>query len=58
MGGLALREEDYMWITETLKRIAIHHTNGRIVSVLEGAMLCMPWVAAYWLAHIKVLSGL
>ena len=56
MGGLALREEDYMWITETLKRIAIHHTNGRIVSVLEGGY-ALHALGCSVLAHIKVLSG-
>lgn len=57
MGGLALRDEDYMWITETLKRIAIHHANGRIVSALEGGY-ALHALGRSALAHIKVLSGL
>ena len=35
MGGLALREADYAWVTEVLKDLAKRHANGRIVS-LEG----------------------
>ena len=36
MGGLALRENDYFWVTEMLKDVAKRHANGRIVSALEG----------------------
>lgn len=57
MGGLALREEDYVWITETLRRIAIDHANGRIVSVLEGGY-ALHALGRSVLAHIKVLGGL
>ncbi|MDO9312323.1 MAG: histone deacetylase family protein [Nitrosomonas sp.] len=57
MGGLALREEDYVWITETLRRIAIDHANGRIVSVLEGGY-ALHALGRSVLAHIRVLSGL
>ncbi len=57
MGGLALCEEDYAWITETLKRIAINHSNGRIVSALEGGY-ALHALGRSVLAHIKVLSGL
>ncbi|WP_394808998.1 histone deacetylase family protein [Nitrosomonas sp.] len=57
MGGLALCEEDYAWITETLKRIAINHSNGRIVSALEGGY-ALHALGRSVLAHIKVLGGL
>ena len=57
MGGFALREADYVWVTEKLKEIAARHASRRIVSVLEGgyALHALGRSAA---AHIKVLSGL
>ncbi|KAF0206035.1 MAG: histone deacetylase superfamily [Gallionellaceae bacterium] len=57
MGGLALREADYVWVTDELKAIAARHAERRIVSVLEGgyALHALGRSAA---AHIKVLSGL
>lgn len=57
MGGLALREADYVWVTEELKALAARHAERRIVSVLEGgyALHALGRSAA---AHIKVLSGL
>jgi acetoin utilization deacetylase AcuC-like enzyme len=57
MGGLALRETDYIWVTEQLKALAAQHAERRIVSVLEGgyALGALGRSAA---AHIKVLSGL
>lgn len=57
MGGLALREADYVWVTEELKKLAARYAGGRIVSVLEGgyALHALGRSAA---AHIKVLSGL
>ncbi len=57
MVGLALREADYVWVTEELKALAARHAERRIVSVLEGgyALHALGRSAA---AHIKVLSGL
>lgn len=57
MGGLMLREADYVWVTEELKALAARHAGRRIVSVLEGgyALHALGRSAA---AHIKVLSGL
>ncbi len=57
MGGLALREADYVWVTEQLKALAARHAGRRIVSVLEGgyALNALGRSAA---AHIRVLSGL
>ncbi|MDP1896399.1 MAG: histone deacetylase family protein [Sulfurimicrobium sp.] len=57
MGGLALREVDYVWVTGKLKEIAARHASRRIVSVLEGgyALHALGRSAS---AHIKVLSGL
>ena len=57
MGGLALREADYIWVTEQLKAFAAAHAGRRIISVLEGgyALGALGRSAA---AHIRVLSGL
>ncbi|MFA5242509.1 MAG: histone deacetylase family protein [Sulfuricella sp.] len=57
MGGLALREADYVWVTGKLKEVAARHANSRIVSALEGgyALHALGRSAA---AHIKVLSDL
>jgi acetoin utilization deacetylase AcuC-like enzyme len=57
MGGFALREADYVWVTEALKDVAARHANSRIVSTLEGgyALHALGRSAA---AHIKVLSDL
>ncbi len=57
MGGLALREADYFWVTETLKDIAGRYSNGRIVSILEGGYN-LHALGRSVLAHIKSLSGL
>lgn len=36
LGGLRLVEADYLWATEALAKVAQSHSNGRIVSMLEG----------------------
>jgi len=36
IGGLALAEEDYTWVTEFIVSVADAHAQGRIVSTLEG----------------------
>jgi acetoin utilization deacetylase AcuC-like enzyme len=36
LAGLRLHEEDYVWITRKLMKIADDHCQGRIVSTLEG----------------------
>ncbi|MDD5612482.1 MAG: histone deacetylase family protein, partial [Gallionella sp.] len=57
MGGLALREADYVWVTEQLKALAERHAQRRIVSVLEGGY-ALSALARSAVAHIKVLSSL
>jgi acetoin utilization deacetylase AcuC-like enzyme len=57
MGGLALRENDYFWVTETLKDIAKRHANGRIVSALEGGY-ALHALGRSVMNHIKSLSEL
>ena len=55
MGGLALREKDYLWVTELLKDIAQRHANGRIVSALEGGY-ALHALGRCAMTHIKSLS--
>lgn len=57
MGGLALRENDYFWVTETLKDVARRHANGRIVSALEGGY-SLHALGRSVMMHIKSLSEL
>ena len=57
MGGLALREKDYLWLTEVLKDIAQRHANGRIVSALEGGY-ALHALGRCAMTHIKSLSEL
>ncbi len=57
MGGLALREADYFWVTEQLKGIAKQFASDRIVSALEGGY-ALHALGRSVMAHIKSLSGL
>jgi len=57
MGGLALREADYAWVTETLKDLARRYASGRIVSTLEGGY-ALHALGRSVVAHIRVLSRL
>ena len=57
MGGLALRENDYFWVTETLKEVAKRHADGRIVSALEGGY-ALHALGRSVMNHIKSLSEL
>jgi acetoin utilization deacetylase AcuC-like enzyme len=57
MGGLALQEADYEWITNQLKELAQRHAEGRIVSVLEGGY-ALKALARSAASHIRVLAGI
>ncbi len=57
MGGLALREADYLWVTEAIKAIAKRHAKGRIVSALEGGY-ALHALGRSAMTHIKSLSEL
>ena len=55
LGGLALVEDDYAWMTRELMKVAERHCEGRIVSMLEGGYnLCALGRSA--VAHVKALS--
>lgn len=57
MGGLALREADYSWVTEQLRTIALRHASGRIVSTLEGGY-ALQALGRSAVAHVRILAGL
>jgi acetoin utilization deacetylase AcuC-like enzyme len=56
LAGLALREEDFAWITRRIREIAERHAEGRIVSTLEGGY-ALPALARSVEAHLSELAG-
>lgn len=57
MGGLALRDADFLWLAETLREFAKQHCQGRIVSSLEGGYAIQALKRCV-IAHIKCLGQL
>lgn len=57
MGSFGLLEADYAWVTGELKKVAKRHSNGRIVSILEGGY-SLSALGRSVAAHIKVLADL
>lgn len=57
MGGLALKESDYLWVTETIKTVASKHAKNRIVSALEGGYE-LHALGRCVMTHLKSLSCL
>lgn len=57
LGGLKLKESDYLWVTEALKKIANQYSKGRIVSCLEGGYT-LDALGRCVATHVKSLSGL
>jgi acetoin utilization deacetylase AcuC-like enzyme len=55
LGGLALIEDDYAWITRELQIVAARHAQGRIVSMLEGGY-SLPALGRSVAAHIDALA--
>ncbi len=55
MGGMALVEADYAWITRQIMDIAALYSGGRIVSCLEGGYN-LSALGRSVAAHIKVLA--
>ena len=56
MGGLALCETDYVWVTTKLKELAVRHARGRIVSSLEGGY-ALQALGLSATAHLSVLCN-
>jgi acetoin utilization deacetylase AcuC-like enzyme len=57
LGQMALGEQDYAWITQRIKDVAKRHSQGRIVSSLEGGYN-LNALARSVEAHIRVLADL
>lgn len=55
LGQLGLTENDYTWITQALKDVAVRHAGGRIVSCLEGGYN-LNALARSVEAHLRVLA--
>jgi acetoin utilization deacetylase AcuC-like enzyme len=56
IGGLQLKESDYFWVTEMLKKVANKYAKDRIVSMLEGGYT-LDALGRSAAAHIKSLSS-
>ena len=55
LGGLALVEADYEWMTRELLALAARHSGGRVVSMLEGGYN-LSALGASALAHVRTLA--
>jgi len=55
MGQMGLVEQDYAWITQRIKDIALRYSHGRIVSCLEGGYNLIA-LARSVEAHLRVLA--
>jgi acetoin utilization deacetylase AcuC-like enzyme len=55
LGGMALVEADYAWMTRELKRVAARHSQGRMVSMLEGGYN-LSALGRSAVAHVRALS--
>ena len=56
LGQLGLVEQDYVWITQRIKEVALKHAKGRIVSCLEGGYN-LSALSRSVEAHIRVLAN-
>lgn len=56
LGGMALVEADYAWITHAMMGVARRHSQKRIVSMLEGGYN-LSALGRSAVAHVKTLSG-
>ena len=57
LGGLALVEADYAWMTRELMALAARHSQRRIVSMLEGGYN-LSALGRSAVAHVKTLADL
>jgi acetoin utilization deacetylase AcuC-like enzyme len=55
LGGLALVEDDYAWMTRELMALAARHAQGRIVSLLEGGYN-LSALGRSAVAHVRALA--
>jgi acetoin utilization deacetylase AcuC-like enzyme len=57
LGQLGLVEDDYAWITRQMVAVAHRHSQGRVVSCLEGGY-ALSALGRSVAAHLRVLAGL
>jgi acetoin utilization deacetylase AcuC-like enzyme len=57
MAMLRFSDADYAWVTEQLKAVADKHSDGRMVSMLEGGY-ALSALGRSAVQHIKVMAGL
>jgi acetoin utilization deacetylase AcuC-like enzyme len=57
LGQLGLVEADYAWLTEKICQIATKHSQGRIVSCLEGGYNLEALARSVY-AHVKMLADM
>src|ERR1700722_13958086 len=55
LGGMALVEADYAWMTRELKQVAARHSEGRVISMLEGGYN-LSALGRSAVAHVRALS--
>ena len=55
MGQMGLVEQDYAWITQRIKELALRYAKGRIVSCLEGGYN-LNALGRSFEAHLRVLA--
>ena len=55
LGGMALVEADYTWMTRELMQVAARHSQGRVVSMLEGGYN-LSALGRSAVAHVRALS--
>jgi acetoin utilization deacetylase AcuC-like enzyme len=56
LGGMALVEADYAWMTRELMDVAARHSEGRIVSMLEGGYN-LAALGRSAVAHVRTLAA-
>ncbi len=56
LAGINLESEDYFTITQSIVEIALKHSNGRVISFLEGGY-DLKALAESIKAHLKALSN-
>ncbi|MDJ0879930.1 MAG: histone deacetylase family protein [Halieaceae bacterium] len=56
LGGLALEDEDYLWVSQLLVDAAQRHCSGKLVSALEGGYH-LDALARSTVAHLDALSA-
>ena len=57
LAQLRLTDDDYAWVTHKLMDVAERHSQGRIVSVLEGGY-SLQALGRSVVRHVNVLAGL